>query len=80
MPSQKDPSDSEFAFLGRGILRTAKRDVFSVGVGVAIGAGFAVLFGLSIKLGMLCGACIGLFLRSIFSPLFDYDDPPSKGG
>lgn len=79
MQNKKDPSDFGLAFLGRGILRTAKRDILAIGIGIAVGAGSAAIVGFSAKFGMLSGAFLGLFFRTLLSPLFEYDDPPSKG-
>jgi len=42
----------------------------------------ALLSGLSLRFGLLGGALIGMFLalslRSLASPLFDYDSPPPE--
>jgi uncharacterized transporter YbjL len=75
----KDPVN-EWAFLGRGVLRTFVRDIVAIAVGVGIGVilglvgayilGFSPQFG--IKFGALVGALIGLSARSLLSRIFDY--------
>ena len=79
MRKKKEGSEFDVAYLGRGILRTLKRDIFVIGIGVAVGAGLAAILGFTIKLGVLSGAFIGLLFRIFFSYLFEYDDPPSNG-
>lgn len=79
----KDPVN-EWAFLGRGILRTFKRDVIAIALGVVIGAVIGVVVAyilgrssqFGIKFGALVGAFIGLAARSWTSRLFDFDHPP----
>lgn len=81
----KKPKD-EWAFLGRGIARTFKRDLAATTFGVILGAvlgflgsfvlGFSVGFG--IKFGALLGAFIGLASRSFTSRLFDYEREDSN--
>ena len=79
----KEPAN-EWAFLGRGILRTFARDIIAIALGVGIGAtlgffgayflGFSPQFG--IKFGALVGAFVGLSARSHLSRLLDYYHPP----
>ncbi|WP_022704855.1 hypothetical protein [Pseudorhodobacter ferrugineus] len=79
----KDPVN-EWAFLGRGVLRTFVRDIIviagSVFISAVIGFSMAYILGFSsqfgIKFGALVGAFIGLSARSHMSRLFDYDHPP----
>ena len=79
----KDPVN-EWAFLGRGVFRTLRRDIMATALGVVIGAviGFVVAYILGyssqfgIKFGAVVGAFIGLAARSWTSRLFDFDHPP----
>jgi len=80
-----DPKD-EWATLGRGIKRTFLRDLIVTAIGAVAGAALgvilALLSGLSLRFGLLGGALIGMILalslRSLTSPLFDYDSPPPE--
>lgn len=81
MSDDKNKAANEWAFLGRGILRTVLRDIKAIALGVCIGAflGFlgAYLLGVSAqsgtKIGALLGAFVALSARSHLSRLFDYD-------
>ncbi|MEZ5731719.1 MAG: hypothetical protein R3D97_05265 [Paracoccaceae bacterium] len=80
MTGSKRPSD-EWAFLGRGVLRTLVLDVMATVLGACIGAalglfaayvlGLSFLFGA--KFGALLGAFAALSARSHIHRLFDYD-------
>jgi hypothetical protein len=71
----KDPVN-EWAFLGRGVLRTFVRDIVAIAVGVGIGVILglvgAYILGFSPQFGIKFGALIGLSARSLLSRLFDY--------
>lgn len=83
--SNDDEPKNEWAFLGRGILRTFARDIKATAIGVLIGAILGLLasyiLGLSaqfgIKFGALTGAAAALLARSHFSRLFDYEQSSS---
>ncbi|SMY05956.1 hypothetical protein [Flavimaricola marinus] len=84
---KKDDDDfaSSMAFLGRGVLRTLKRDVITTVAGAALGAILGLLAAVVlsyplqslVKIGALLGAFIGLASRSVTSKLFEYDEPGS---
>lgn len=87
MPGNNEKPTNEWAFLGRGILRTFVGDVKTTAIGVCVGALLGVLaayfLGVSVqsgaKIGALAGAFLGLASRSLTSRLFDYDQPdPNK--
>ena len=40
---------------------------------------FLDIYGNSFRLGALVGAIVGVMLRSLTKPLFDYDKRPDKG-
>lgn len=85
MNNDNETPRNEWAFLGKGILRTFASDAKATVIGAVIGAvlGFlaAYILGFSIRTGIgfgaLVGAFLGLAVRPLTSTLFDYDPPSS---
>ena len=87
MEKQEPPSkSSEFSLLGRGILRTAFRDIKAMVIMGIIGALAASLVAVVIgtqvlstaKIGLFLGFMIALFFRSTVSKLFEYEETTNK--
>ncbi len=72
MTDKKPSARDELAKLGRGVLRTFLRDDLATGIGAAIGAGICLVLDVTVCLGVLGGAFLGLSSRGSVTEIFHY--------
>lgn len=86
MKHEKPDLKEEVAMLGRGILRTFKRDVVAAGIGALAGSILGLILSVFLggnfeayaKIGALLGVLIALLSRNTFSTLFEYDESKKR--